>query len=132
MGSHMIQLLRCSLQHHFKPAFIPNHKNATNPKSANDSTTAPRSVGFAYKISILAPSTGSLKHKRTLDLFPTQASVHVVIRKQSHAHLRRGLRAWLMGRPVASKYLQFLNFGFALHLHMRTYIPKLSQRAEHY
>ena len=32
----------------------------------------------------------------------------------------------------ASRYLQFLNSGFALPFHVRTYIPMLGQRAEHY
>ena len=35
-------------------------------------------------------------------------------------------------RSFASKYQQSFHSGFALHFHVRTYIPKLGQRAEHY
>ena len=35
-------------------------------------------------------------------------------------------------RSFASKYQQSFHSGFALHFHVRTYIPKLGQRAAHY
>ena len=42
------------MKHNLKPGFVLKHTNATYSKSANDSTTAPRSYGFAYGLSFLA------------------------------------------------------------------------------